>query len=389
MKKVITIESAIEKSKQYFNGDELAASVFPTKYALTDKDGNLHEETPDDMHHRMAKEFARIETSYPNPLSEKEIYDLFSSWEVVPQGSPMSGVGNPYQIQSLSNCFVIDSPEDSYAGILHTDQQQVQIMKRRGGVGFDISKLRPKGLATSNAARTTDGLGVFMERFSNSTREVAQGGRRGALMISIDIRHPEIETFINIKRDLTKVTGANISIRLNDEFMNAVKNDDEFQLQWPVDSDSPTITKTVRATGIWDQIIDSAHQMAEPGIFFWDNVINNSIPDCYADLGFKTVSSNPCLTGDTIVETNAGMKTMKELADNNASFFVKSFNIESGEVEMKPAVAFKTKDDAKILKIKTKSGKEIRLTPDHRVYTDKGYVEAQHLTNDHRILSIE
>jgi ribonucleoside-diphosphate reductase alpha chain len=308
MKKAITIESAIEKSKQYFNGDELAASVFPTKYALTDKDGNLHEETPDDMHHRMAKEFARIETNYPNPLSEKEIYDLFSSWEVVPQGSPMSGVGNPYQIQSLSNCFVIDSPEDSYAGILHTDQQQVQIMKRRGGVGFDISNIRPKGLATSNAARTTDGLGIFMERFSNSTREVAQGGRRGALMISIDIRHPEIETFINIKRDLTKVTGANISIRLNDEFMNAVKNDDEFQLQWPVESGTPAITKTVRATEIWDQIIDSAHQMAEPGIFFWDNVINNSIPDCYADLGFKTVSSNPC--GEIVLSPNDSCRLM-------------------------------------------------------------------------------
>ena len=223
-------KDVFEKSLEYFGGDNLAASVFSTKYALTDKEGNLHEETPDDMHRRMAREFARIEANYKNPLTEIEIYNLFSSWEVVPQGSPMSGVGNPYQVQSLSNCFVIDSPEDSYAGILHTDQQQVQIMKRRGGVGFDISNIRPKGLATSNAARTTDGLGIFMERFSNSTREVAQGGRRGALMISIDVRHPEIETFINIKRDLTKVTGANISIRLNSEFMNAVKNDEEFQL---------------------------------------------------------------------------------------------------------------------------------------------------------------
>jgi ribonucleoside-diphosphate reductase alpha chain len=320
MKKAITIESAIEKSKQYFKGDELAATVFPTKYALTDKEGNLHEETPDDMHHRMAKEFARIEANYKNPLTEKEIYSLFSSWEVVPQGSPMSGVGNPFQVQSLSNCFVIDSPEDSYAGILHTDQQQVQIMKRRGGVGFDISNIRPKGLATSNAARTTDGLGIFMERFSNSTREVAQGGRRGALMISIDIRHPEIETFINIKRDLTKVTGANISIRLNNEFMNAVKNDDEFQLQWPVESDNPTITKIIRATEIWDQIIDSAHQMAEPGIFFWDNVLNNSIPDCYADLGFKTVSSNPC--GEIVLSPKDSCRLM---VVNLAKFVQKPF----------------------------------------------------------------
>jgi len=320
MSKAITIESAIEKTREYFNGDELAATVFPTKYALTDKEGNLHEETPDDMHCRMAKEFARIESNYKNPLSEQEIYDMFSSWEVVPQGSPMSGVGNPYQIQSLSNCFVIDSPEDSYAGILHTDQEQVQIMKRRGGVGFDISKIRPKGMATSNAARTTDGLGIFMERFSNSTREVAQGGRRGALMISIDIRHPEIETFINIKRDLTKVTGANISVRLNDSFMNAVRNDSEFILQWPVDSNNPEITKTVRATDIWDQIIDSAHQMAEPGIFFWDNVINNSIPDCYADLGFKTVSSNPC--GEIILSP---LDSCRLMVVNLAKFVQKPF----------------------------------------------------------------
>ena len=320
MKKETTIESAVEKSKQYFNGDELAASVFHIKYALTDKEGNLQEETPVDMHHRMAKEFARIESNYPNPLSEKEIYDLFSSWEVVPQGSPMSGVGNPYQIQSLSNCFVIDSPADSYAGILHTDQQQVQIMKRRGGVGFDISNIRPKGLATSNAARTTDGIGIFMERFSNSTREVAQGGRRGALMLSVDCRHPEIETFINIKRDLTKVTGANISVRLNNEFMNAVKNDDEYQLQWPVESANPEITKIVRATEIWDKIIDSAHKMAEPGIFFWDTVIDNSIPDCYADLGFKTVSSNPC--GEIVLSAKDSCRLM---VVNLAKFVQKPF----------------------------------------------------------------
>jgi ribonucleoside-diphosphate reductase alpha chain len=291
---MITFDEALKASTEYFDGDVLASSVFVSKYALVDLEGNLQETSPDDMHRRLAREFARVESNYPNALSEEEIHQLFSSWEVVPQGSPMSGVGNPYQIQSLSNCFVIDSPEDSYAGILHTDQEQVQIMKRRGGVGFDVSKIRPRGMATSNAARTTDGLGIFMERFSNSTREVAQGGRRGALMITCDIRAIEIETLINIKRDLTKVTGANLSIRLNDEFMNAVKNDDEFQLQWPVDSDDPKITKTVRATELWDQIIDSAHSMAEPGVLFWDTITRRSLADIYSGKGFKTMSTNPC-----------------------------------------------------------------------------------------------
>tara|TARA_Y100000034_G_C6908869_1_gene422682 strand:- start:130 stop:2583 length:2454 start_codon:yes stop_codon:yes gene_type:complete len=298
----------VEASTNYFNGDHLAAAVFVTKYALTDAEGCVLEQTPDDMHRRLAAEFARIESKYPNPMTEDEIYELLSSWQVVPQGSPMSGIGNNNQIQSLSNCFVIDSPADSYAGILHTDQEQVQIMKRRGGVGFDISNIRPKGLATSNAARTTDGIGIFMERFSNSTREVAQGGRRGALMLSISCLHPEIETFINIKRDLTKVTGANISIRLTDKFLNAAQNDEEFQLQWPVDSDNPEITKIVRASEIWDKIIDSAHAMAEPGIFFWDNVIKNSISDCYEDDGFKTVSSNPC--GEVVLSSRDSCRLM-------------------------------------------------------------------------------
>ena len=291
---MFTKEEVLAASRKYFHGDELAATVFTTKYAITDKDGVIWENTPDDMHQRLAKEFARIERKYDNPMNEAEIFRLLSSWEVVPQGSPMSGIGNDHQLQSLSNCFVVGAPEDSYAGILHTDQQQVQIMKRRGGVGFDISNLRPKGMVTSNAARTTDGLAIFMERFSNSTREVAQGGRRGALMISIDIRHPEIETFINIKRNLDKVTGANISIRLTDDFMLAAANNKNYTQQWPVDSANPECAKSVSARKIWDMIIDSAWTMAEPGVLFWDNVIKSSIPDCYADLGFKTESCNPC-----------------------------------------------------------------------------------------------
>ena len=286
---------AREKTLAYFNGDEIATAVWLGKYALRDSDGVLLEETPTDMHRRLAKEFARIEAKYPNPMGEDEIFELLDGFKyVVPQGSPMSGIGNDYKIQSLSNCFVIPSPLDSYAGILHTDQQQVQIMKRRGGVGFDVSNIRPRGLLTANAAGSTDGISIFLERFSNSCREVAQSGRRGALMLTIDCRHPEIETFIAIKKDLTKVTGANISIRVSDSFMKAVESDSEFTLQWPVESDSPTVIRTVKAKDIWQQMMEAAHGMAEPGILFWDTVIENSPADCYSENGFKSTSTNPC-----------------------------------------------------------------------------------------------
>jgi len=288
-------EKAYEEITSYFDGDELAPDVF-LKYALHDGDALL-EVNPDQMHRRIAREFARIESKYPSPMSEDEIYDLLKNFaDVVPQGSPMSGIGNPYQLQSLSNCFVIDQPHDSYGGILFSDQEQVQIMKRRGGVGMDISNIRPKGQPTSNAARTTDGLGVFMERFSNSTREVAQGGRRGALMLTIDCRHPEIETFIDIKRDLKKVTGANISIRFTDEFMHAVDRNSEFTLRWPVEKspEDAEITKIVSAKQIWDKFVDAAWTSAEPGALFWDTIIKNGIPDCYQDIGYKTISTNPC-----------------------------------------------------------------------------------------------
>ena len=240
-----TFDEAFQESLEYFKGDELAASVFVTKYALQDNDGNYLETSPDQMHRRIAREFARIEKKYDNPMGEEEIYSLLKDFKyVVPQGSPMAGVGNTHQIQSLSNCFVVDSPSDSYGGILKADQEQVQIMKRRGGVGFDISTIRPRGLRTSNAAKTTDGIGVFMERFSNSCREVAQGGRRGALMLTISVHHPDIETFINIKRDLTKVTGANISIRLTDEFMSAVEKNEDYELRFPVDPDEERVVTT-------------------------------------------------------------------------------------------------------------------------------------------------
>jgi len=280
----------------YFKGDDLAADVF-NKYALRDSAGNRIEQLPTETFRRLASEFARIEARYPNPMSEDEIFDLLDEFkQVVPQGSPLSGIGNHYQLQSLSNCFVIDQPHDSYGGILFSDQEQVQIMKRRGGVGMDVSNIRPKGQPTTNAARTTDGIGIFMERFSNSTREVAQGGRRGALMLTIDCRHPEIETFIDIKRDLKKVTGANISIRFTDEFMQAVEGNTGFCLRWPVEAhpEDAEIVKMVDAKQIWDKLVDAAWASAEPGALFWDTVINEGIVDCYRDVGYKTISTNPC-----------------------------------------------------------------------------------------------
>ena len=280
----------------YFGGDDLAADVY-NKYVLRDADGNKVEKNPDDTHRRLAKEFARIEAKYPNPLSEETIFGLLSGFkQVVPQGSPLSGIGNPYQLQSLSNCFVIDQPHDSYGGILFSDQEQVQIMKRRGGVGMDISNIRPKGQPTTNAARTTDGISIFMERFSNSTREVAQGGRRGALMLTIDCRHPEIESFIDIKRDLKKVTGANISIRFTDEFMQAVEGNTSFCLRWPVEArpEDAEIVKMVDAKQVWEKFVDAAWASAEPGALFWDTVVDQGIVDLYRDVGYKTISTNPC-----------------------------------------------------------------------------------------------
>lgn len=278
---------------RYFDEDELATDVWINKYALKDKEGNLLEKTPDDMHRRIAKELARIEKKYPNPLSEERIYKLLKDFKyIVPQGSPMAAIGNYSQHISLSNCFVVDAPHDSYGGIMHADQELAHIYRRRGGCGIDISTIRPKGLPTANAAGTTDGIGVFMERYSNTTREVAQSGRRGALMLTISIHHPEIETFINIKKNLQKVTGANISIRLTDEFMEAVRGGEEFQLRWPVEEkEKPTVKRMVNAKEIWDQIIDSAWESAEPGLIFWDRILEGPA-DAYEE--YRSKSTNPC-----------------------------------------------------------------------------------------------
>ena len=292
-----TREEAIKASLEYFNGDDLAAEVWVNKYALKDSDNNVYELTPNDMHKRISSEFARIESIYPNSISESKIFDLIKDFKyIVPQGSPMAGIGNNHQYVSLSNCFVIGNEidSDSYGGILKLDQELVQLMKRRAGVGLDLSFVRPKGSPVKNSALTSTGVVPFMERFSNSTREVAQDGRRGALMESISIIHPDSEAFIDAKMDERKVTGANISVRISDDFMKSAIESTPFVQKYPIDSDDPKYTKEIDATSLWKKIIHNAWKRAEPGILFWDTIINESIPDCYADMGFKTVSTNPC-----------------------------------------------------------------------------------------------
>lgn len=290
-------EEVLKTATEYFGGDALAANVWMNKYALKNSDGDIFELTPDDMHRRLAKEVARIEKKYPNPMSEEEIFELFKNFKyIIPQGSPMAGMGNNFQVSSLSNCFVIgeDFKADSYGAILKVDQEQVQLMKRRGGVGHDLSHIRPAGSPVKNSALTSTGIVPFMERYSNSTREVAQDGRRGALMLSISVRHPDSEGFIDAKMEKGKVTGANVSVRLDDEFMRAAINNEQYTQKFPIDSDNPIITKKINARELWDKIIHNAWSSAEPGVLFWDTVIRESVPDSYADLGFKTLSTNPC-----------------------------------------------------------------------------------------------
>ena len=295
--KTYSYQQAYEASLKYFDGDELAARVWATKYALKDSFGHLYELTPDDMHHRIAREIARIENKYPNPLSEERLFDLMSHFRyIVPQGSPMAGIGNNFQVGSLSNCFVVglDGEPDSYGGILKIDEEQVQLMKRRGGVGHDLSHIRPKGSPVKNSALTSTGLVPFMVRYSNSTREVAQDGRRGALMLTVSIKHPDAESFIDAKMEEGKVTGANVSVRIDDAFMQAAVEGKPYHQQYPIDSDKPLYEKEIDAARLWNKIVHNAWRSAEPGILFWDTITRESVPDCYADLGFKTISTNPC-----------------------------------------------------------------------------------------------
>lgn len=292
-----TYNEAFEASKKYFEGDELAARVWATKYALKDSQGNYFELTPDDMHRRIAREIARIERKYKNPMDEQLLFDLMNHFRyLVPQGSPMAGIGNNLQVGSLSNCFVIGlkGEPDSYGGIIKIDEEQVQLMKRRGGVGHDLSHLRPKGAEVKNSALTSTGLVPFMERYSNSTREVAQDGRRGALMLTVSVKHPDSEAFVDAKMTEGKITGANVSLKIDDAFMQAAIEGKEYTQQYPIHAEKPKYTQKIDATTFWNKIIHNAWQSAEPGVLFWDTIIRESLPDCYADLGFKTVSTNPC-----------------------------------------------------------------------------------------------
>lgn len=294
-RKTWSAKEALEASVAYFDGDELAANVWVNKYALKDSFGNIYERSPDDMHRRIAAEMARIEQRYPNPVSEEEMYEMLARFRyIIPQGSPMAGIGNDMQVSSLSNCFVIGNNADSYGGIIRTDEEQVQLMKRRGGVGHDLSHIRPKGSPVMNSALSSTGIVPFMERYSNSTREVAQDGRRGALMLTISIKHPDAEDFIDAKLEAGKVTGANVSVRIDDAFMRSAIEGKTYRQQYPVDADAPAVVKDIEAEKLWNKIIFNAWKSAEPGVLFWDTVIRESVPDCYADLGYRTISTNPC-----------------------------------------------------------------------------------------------
>ena len=295
--KSYAFEEAYEEALKYFAGDELAARVWVNKYSMKDSFGNIYEKSPEDMHWRIANEIARIEKKYKNPMSEREIFDLLDHFKyIIPAGSPMTGIGNNYQVASLSNCFVIglDGDADSYGAIMRIDEEQVQLMKRRGGVGHDLSHIRPKGSPVNNSALTSTGLVPFMERYSNSTREVAQDGRRGALMLSVSIKHPDSEAFIDAKMTEGKVTGANVSVKIDDAFMEAATSDKPYVQQFPVDGDEPLVKREISAKALWEKIVHNAWKSAEPGVLFWDTITRESIPDCYADLGFRTVSTNPC-----------------------------------------------------------------------------------------------
>lgn len=297
MENTYTYDEAFKASLEYFGGDELAARVWVNKYAMKDSFGHIFERSPRDMHHRIAAEIARIEKKYNNPVSEEDVFALLDHFRyLVPAGSPMTGIGNHHQIASLSNCFVIgiDGNADSYGSIMKLDEEQVQLMKRRGGVGHDLSGIRPKGSPVKNSALTSTGIVPFMERYSNSTREVAQDGRRGALMLSIAIRHPEAEAFIDAKMTEGKITGANVSVKVDDEFMRCATEGRPYHQQFPISSNNPLVEKDIDATALWHKIVHNAWKSAEPGVLFWDTILRESIPDCYADLGFRTVSTNPC-----------------------------------------------------------------------------------------------
>lgn len=355
---------ALEKAMEYF-GSKMEADVFLDKYALKKGDGTLFESTPLDMHKRIAKQLARIESNYENPRSYEEILDSIKDFKyLIPQGSPMSGIGNPFQVLSISNCFVSGNESDSYGGIMKTDENLAHLMKRRAGVGTDITHLRPSGSVVRNAARTSTGAVSFMERYSDTTREVAQSGRRGALMLTMSGLHPDVEKFIDIKMDETKVTGANISLRQFDEFIEAVERGDKsFKLRFPADAapEDATFLKEVNPVRLWNKIVVNAWSRAEPGLLFWDTILKESIADCYADLGFKTISTNPSMRGDTLVATKKGVYTIKELAEDFKDIEVMNFR-----GEWQPAISVKSGSNQQLQKITFRNGVESYCTKEHR-----------------------
>ena len=388
MDNVYTYDEVIKYSTEYFNGDDLAAKVFADKYALQNNEGMYVEKTPDDMHIRLAKEFYRIEKiKYgDDAYSENFIYELFKNFKyIVPQGSPMFGIGNDYQTVSLSNCFVVESPVDSYAGIMKSDEQLAQISKRRGGVGLDISNIRPNGSVVNNAAKTSTGITSFMERFSNTIREVGQNGRRGALMITLSVQHPDVYDFIKIKNDNTKVTGANISVKLTEEFMEAVKNNDKFRLRFPINAKEgeAEIEKYVDAKDLFDKIVHNAWLRAEPGVLYFDKMQKYNAIDCYADEGFETISTNPCITGETLVLTADGRGSVKmiDLVNENKDVPVYSLNTQTNQIEIQimrnPRL---TGYNKKILKVNFDDGNFVRVTENHKILLNDGnFVEAKDL----------
>src|SRR5574343_6268 len=417
-----------EETLKYFKGDLLAADVWMNKYALKTDSGYL-ESNPDEMHKRISKEFARIESKYKNPLSEQEIYELLKDFKyIIPAGSPMSGIGNNEQIVSLSNCFVIGNTtqSDSYGGILKIDEEQVQLMKRRGGVGTDLSHIRPNGTPVKNSALTSTGIVPFMERYSNTTKEVAQGGRRGALMLSLSVKHIDIESFMDSKLEQGKITGANISVKITDEFMYCVKNNKPFLQTYPIDLDlkledidpnyeigklyngvqKGTYYRVADAKLIWNKIILNAWKSAEPGVLFWDKIINESVPDCYGEDGFKTTSTNPCFPSSEYLLTENGYETFGELykkqclnkviTDNRISYnedggvespekWVIDSNKE-GVTIREASEVFLTQKNAEILELEFKKGFKLRCTPDHHIATLRGMVEAKDITEDDKVL---
>ena len=390
-----TYEEAFQLALEYFAGDELAAKVFLDKYTLRDNQQNLLEATPMHMHRRIASEFARIEKKkFSNPMSEEQIFGLLDGFKyIIPQGSPMFGIGNNYQLISLSNCYVVDSPKDSYGGIMKIDEELAQISKRRGGVGVDISTLRPAGTSVKNAARTSTGIGSWMERYSNTIREVGQSGRRGALMLTVDVAHKDIENFITIKNDDTKVTGANISVRLSNEFLDAVKKCDKFRLRFPVDAPPSDNDTWVDAKDLWKKIIHNSWLRAEPGLLFWDRITGHNMVDCYKEFGFETVSTNPCVTGDTVIVTDRGPMIIMDaisIVVNGEKLSVLCYDTENGVSEFQEIEAGAlTRRNADVIKLELENGEEIKLTPDHKVYTEnRGWVKAADLTEEDILISI-